>query len=199
VPRRLPTCALALAALTLAAPAPASALLSLEWATAPALPNLPALTLNAQAQTLTTTMTSFAVTDERLLESGWNVTMKGEGGTGKSAVFAQYCPKAKCGSESEGYIAGGKTFAANSLQLNSTGAAFSGGSGAAPKLECGSPCNVDSASAVKVASSVTGKNTWTAGSWSATSLKLTAPTTVRALPAEELYRVNILWTLGTGP
>ena len=29
-------------------------------------------------------------------------------GTGKSAVFAQYCPKAKCGSENEGYVPSGR-------------------------------------------------------------------------------------------
>jgi hypothetical protein len=35
--------------------------------------------------------------------------------------------------------------------------------------------------------------------WSASSLVLTTPSTTKALPAEEVYRVNLLWTLSTGP
>jgi hypothetical protein len=146
-------------------------------------------------------MNSFSVSDTRLSKSGWNVTVKGESGTGKSAVFAQYCPKAKCGSTAEGYVAGGSKLEANSLQLNSTGASITGGIGSTgtAKLECSSSCNVDSGSEVKVASSANAEGTWTAGSWSATSLKLSAPTTLKALPSEEIYRVNILWTLSSGP
>jgi hypothetical protein len=191
--------ALAYVLAVLLLPAPAWGILSLEFGTAPALPALPALTLNGQAQTLTATMNNFSVSDTRLTKSGWNVTVNGRSGSGKSAVFAQYCPKAKCGSDSEGYVAGGGSLAANSLQLNSTGAAFSGGSGTTPKLECSSSCNVDAASAVKIASSTNGEFTWTSGGWSATSVKLTAPTTVRAVPSEEIYRLNVLWTLASGP
>jgi hypothetical protein len=35
--------------------------------------------------------------------------------------------------------------------------------------------------------------------WSGTSLALTTPSTLKALSNEEVYRVNLLWTLSTGP
>jgi hypothetical protein len=174
----------------------------LKFGTAPALPALPTVTINAHSQTPHATMTNFSVADTRGTNSGWNVTVAGQSGTGKSAVFAQYCPKAKCGGESEGYAAGGKTLAASSLTLNSSGASFTGGSGSAPTLQCSSACKVDSASAVKIASAATGgagAGTWTTTGFSATSLTLAIATTLKALPAEEVYRVNVLWTLATGP
>jgi hypothetical protein len=173
-----------------------------EFKTAPALPTLTSVTLNAKVQTVNTTMTNFAVTDTRGTKSGWNITVAGQSGEKKSVVFAQYCPKAKCGAESEGYVAAGQKLAANSLTLNSTGATFKGGTGSAPTLQCSTACNVDSATAVKIASAATGgagESTWTTTGFSATSLALKAPTTLKALPAEEVYRVNILWTLATGP
>jgi hypothetical protein len=197
--RRPLVCALALSLLALALPAAAWGAFTLEFVTAPKLPALPAVTLNAKAQTVTTTMNSFSVSDTRFTKSGWNVTVIGQSGTGKSAVFAQYCPKFKCGSDFEGYVTGGAKLAANSLQLNSTGAVFTGGFGSTPKLLCSASCNVDSSTAVKVASAETSEGTWTAGSWSTTSLKLSTPTTLRVLANEEVYRVNILWTLATGP
>jgi hypothetical protein len=197
--RRPLVCALALVLLTLVLPAPAWGAFTLEFVTAPKLPTLPAVTLNAKAQTVTTTMNSFSVSDTRFSKSGWNVTVIGQSATGKSAVFAQYCPKLKCGIDSEGYVTGGRKLAANSLQLNSTGAAFTGGTGSTPKLLCSTSCNVDSATAVKVASAETSESTWTASGWSTTSLKLSAPTTLRVLANEEVYRVNILWTLASGP
>lgn len=92
--------------------------------------------------------------------------------------------------------------AAKSLSLNSTGAKFTGGTGTAPTLQCSAACSVDSASAVKMASAATGgagETTWTTTGFSTTSLALSVPTTLRALPTEEIYRVNLLWTLATGP
>lgn len=188
------TCALGLG--------PDTAGAAFEFGTVPKLPTLSTVTLNAKAQTVNTTMTNFSVIDTRGTKSGWNVTVAGQSGTGKSAVFAQYCPKAKCGSDSEGYVAAGKTLVANSLKLNSTGAKFSGGTGSAPTLRCSTACNVDSASAVKIASAATGgagESTWTTSGFSATSLALAAPTTLKVLANEEVYRVNLLWTLSTGP
>ena len=198
--RRL-AAAVLLAAFTCALAVPA-ALASFEFATAPKLPVLLTVTLNAKSQTVDTTMTNFSVVDTRGTKSGWNVTVAGQSGTGKSAVFAQYCPKAKCGTDAEGYVASGKTMAAKSLSLNSTGAKFTGGTGTAPTLQCAAACSVDSASAVKIASAATGgagETTWTTTGFSATSLSLSVPTTLRALPTEEIYRVNLLWTLATGP
>jgi hypothetical protein len=191
--------ALALVLLALALPMPAWGVGSLAFGTAPKLPALPAVTLNAGTQTVTATMASFSASDTRTTKSGWNVTAIGQSGAGKSAVFKQYCATAKCGTDAEGYVTGGRTLAANSLQLSSSGATFTGGTGSTPKLLCSTSCNVDSATAVKVASAETSESTWTAGGWSTTSLKLSTPTTLRVLPSEEVYRVNILWTLATGP
>jgi hypothetical protein len=173
-----------------------------EFSAAPKLPVLTAVTLNGKAQTVNTTMTNFAVIDTRGTKSGWNVTVAGQSGAGKSAVFAQYCPKATCGADVEGYVAAGQKMAANSLTLNSTGAKFTGGAGAAPTLPCSAGCKVDTAVAVKIATAATGgagESTWTTTGFSATSLALAVPTTLRALKNEEVYRVNILWTLATGP
>jgi hypothetical protein len=177
---------------------------SLSFSTAPALPTLGAITLNGAAQTTNSTMANVGVADATGSGSGWNVTVEGQSGVGKSAVFAQYCPKAKCGAESEGYIGAGLTLAANSLTLNSTGASFSaqgGSTGSAPTLQCTSACNVDHATAVKIASAAAsaGMGTWLTTGFSGTSLALSTPSTLKVLPSEEVYRVNLLWTLGTGP
>ncbi|HEX3910554.1 MAG TPA: WxL domain-containing protein [Solirubrobacteraceae bacterium] len=177
---------------------------SLAFSSAPALPALGAVTLSGQAQTTSSTMTSFGVADATGSGSGWNVAVEGQSGTGKSAVFAQYCGKAKCGTDSEGFVASGRTLAADSLMLNSTGASFaaqSGTTGTAPTLQCSASCNVDNPDAVKVASAASsaGMGTWLASGFSATSLALSTPSTLKVLPSEEVYRVNLLWTLSTGP
>jgi hypothetical protein len=173
-----------------------------EFGTVPKLPTLTAVTLNGKSQTVNSTMANFSVIDTRGTKSGWNVTAIGQSGTGKSAVFAQYCPKATCASDPEGYVTGGQKLAASSLTLNSTAAKFSGGTGTAPTLQCAAGCKLDSAAAVKVASAATGgagETTWTTTGFSATSLALAVATTLRALKNEEVYRINILWTLTTGP
>jgi putative surface cell wall-binding protein len=177
---------------------------SLLFSTVPALPTLGSVVLNGQAQTTNTTMTNIAVADATGSGSGWNVTVEGQSGTGKSAVFAAYCPKAKCGAESEGYIGGGPTLAANSLTLTSTGASFTaqnGTTGTAPTLQCSTACNIDHASAVKIISAAkeAGLGTYITTGFTATSLALATPTTLKVLPSEEVYRVNLLWTLSTGP
>ena len=177
---------------------------TLTFSTAPAMPGLPEVTLTGGAQTTNTTMTNFAVQDATGSGSGWNTTVAGQSGSEKSAVFAQYCPTATCGGDSKGYVPSGATLPANSLTLNSTGASFSaqnGSTGAAPTLQCGSACNVDSATAVKVASAATnaGMGTWITTGFSATSLALATPSTLKPLSNGEVYRVNLLWTLSTGP
>jgi hypothetical protein len=188
---------------SLSSATPAMALLELRFVAPPALPPMPALTLNARAQSDSTAMTPFSVEDLRLTKSGWNLTVQGQSGTGRSPAFAQYCPKAKCGTDAEGYVAAGSTLPADSLTLNSSGASFSGGLGVAPTLQCSTGCPIDHESATKVASDATGllagEGIWAAGGFSANSLELTAPTTIRALPSDEIYRVNVLWTLSTGP
>ncbi|HYB25512.1 MAG TPA: WxL domain-containing protein [Solirubrobacteraceae bacterium] len=178
---------------------------SLSFSAAPAMPTLTAITLNGQAQTTNTTMTNFTVQDATGSGSGWNVTVNGNSNTGKSPVFKQYCPNATCGTDSgPGYITGGQTLSANSLTLASTGASFSaqnGSTGTAPTLQCSSACNVDSASAVKIASAAVnaGMGTWATTGWSGTSLALSTPTTLKTLQTNEVYRVDLVWTLNSGP
>jgi WxL domain surface cell wall-binding len=178
---------------------------ALTFSTAPAMPALSSITLNGQAQTTTTTMTNFGVADATGTGAGWNVTVAGQSGTGKSAVFAQYCPTATCGSDTgPGYVAGGATLAANSLTLNSTGASFTGQSGTtgtAPTPQCSTACNMDSATAVKIASAAlnAGMGTWLTSGFGASSLSLATPSSLKALSNGEAYRVNLLWTLSTGP
>lgn len=201
--RSLQACAVLLVALALDLPASAAGAGSLTFGTAPALPALPAVTLNAHSQTTNATMTNFSVTDTTGEGKGWNVTAIGQSGSGKSAVFAQYCPEAAgCGSDPLGYVPAGKKLEAKVLTLNSTGASFTGGTGSAPTLKCSATCAIDSAAAVKVASAATGgagASTWTTTGFSATSLALATPTTLKTLLTKEVYRVNILWTLSTGP
>ena len=65
---------------------------ALSFSSAPNLPDLPGLTLNGSQQTLAAAMPNFAVDDETGSKSGWNVTVNGDSGAGKSPVFARYCP-----------------------------------------------------------------------------------------------------------
>jgi hypothetical protein len=201
--RSLPACAIALTALALDLTAPAWGAGSLTFGTAPVLPALPAVALNAHSQTTNATMAKFSVADTTGEGKGWNVTAAGQSGTGKSAVFAQYCPEAAgCGADPLGYVAAGKKLEAKALTLNSTGASFTGGTGSAPTLKCSATCAIDNAAAVKIASAATGgagASTWTTTGFSATSLALATPTTLKTLLTKEVYRVNILWTLSTGP
>ena len=177
---------------------------SLSFSTTPVMPTLTSITLNGAAQTTNTAMTNFGMADATGTGSGWNTTVAGQSGSGKSALFAQYCPTATCGSDAKGYVPSGATLPANSLTLNSTGASFSaqsGTTGTAPTLQCASACNVDSATAVKIASAAVsaGMGTWLTTGFTGTSLALSTPSTLKALSNGEAYRVNLLWTLGTGP
>jgi hypothetical protein len=182
------------------APAPASAAVS--FSTAPNAPNLPSVTLNGQAKTLNAAMANWGVT-QTTIQSGWNVTVQGDASAGKSAVFKVYCPNASCGTDTgPAYVTGGSTLAANSLKLNSTGASWTTGTGTAPTHSCNAGCNVDAAAPVKVASASTsvGLTTWSTIAYSATSLALSVPTTIRT-PKQtgEVYRLDLIWTLNTGP
>ena len=147
-------------------------------------------------------MTNFAVADTTGSGAGWNVTVSGLTGTGKSAVFKQYCGEPKCGTDSgPGYISSpGYALPERSLTLNSTGAQFSPET-AAPTYKCGSGCFVDAGSPVKVIGAAVGQGmgTFTTSSWSATSLSLATPAGLHVLQEKELYRVNLLWTLNSGP
>jgi hypothetical protein len=179
---------------------------SLSFFAAPAMPGLPLLTLDGTAQTTNTTMTNFTVRDATGSGSGWNVTVGGNPAGGKSPVFAQYCPNASCGTDTggPGYVAGGQKLPANSLTLSSSGASFSaqnGSTGTGPAPACSSPCNVDSATAVKVASAAVnaGMGTWATTGWNGTSLALATPTTLKTLQTNEVYRLDLVWSLTSGP
>lgn len=182
--------------------APAGANATVAFTTAPKPPNFSTLTLNGQSQTLNATMANWGVS-QTTTKTGWNVTVQGDPSAGKSAVFKVFCPNATCGTDTgPGYVTGGSTLAANSLKLKSTGASFTGGTGTLPTHSCNAGCNVDSAVAVKVATASTGVSltTWTTSSYSATSLALSVPTTIRA-PRQtgEIYHLDLIWTLNTGP
>ena len=175
---------------------------ALAWNVAPAAPDLGTLALNGAAQTKNAQMANFSVDDTTGSSSGWNVTVNGDAAAGKSAVFKRYCPNATCGSDSgPAYVTGGATLPVGSLKLNSTGASWSGGSGTAPAYQCSAGCSVDAASATKIVSAASGGGLgpWSASGFSATSLALTAPTTTRALPASEVYRADLVWSLNSGP
>jgi hypothetical protein len=173
---------------------------------APDVPNLPSLTLNGQVQTLNGQMASFAMSDATGSGSGWNVSVIGDTAALKSPVFKEYCNSGSaCGSvPANSYASGGATLAPNSLTLSSTGAGFTaqnGTTGTPPTHQCGSPCNVDSGSQVKVVSAAigAGMGTYQANTYGASSLALSAPTTVKALGASEVYRVDLVWSLNSGP
>ncbi|HEY1507940.1 MAG TPA: WxL domain-containing protein [Solirubrobacteraceae bacterium] len=178
---------------------------SLSFSPAPALPTLTAITLNGQAQTTNTTMTNFTVLDATGSGAGWNVTVNGNSAGGKSPVFKQYCPNATCGGDTgPGYVTSGQTLAANSLILSTTGASFTGQNGTtgtAATLQCASACNVDSATAVKIASAAagTGMGTWATTGWGGSSLALSTPSTLKTLQANEVYRADLVWTINSGP
>lgn len=177
---------------------------SLTFSTAPTMPTLGSVTVKGEAQTTDTKMNTLAVQDATGSGSGWNVTVEGQSGSGKSAVFKQYCPETKCGSESKGYVSGGYELPANSLILNSTGASFTAeheSTGTAPVFVCGSGCDVDHASGVKIAHAETsaGMGTWATTGFSSSSLALTTPSTLKVLAEKEVYHVDLLWTLSTGP
>jgi len=199
-PRQVVTAALvAIAALLAASNAAAT---TVAFTTAPTLGNLSAVTLNGQAQTTTTTWnlttSPFKITSSGT-NNGWNLTVQGNAPAG-SAVFKQYCPNASCGTDTgPGYIAGGYTLPANSLTINTASAGWTT-AGTKPTYQCNAAaCNVDSASAVKVVSATTGV---ALGAWQASgsaTLSLATPTTLHKLQTNEVYRVNLLWTVSTGP
>jgi hypothetical protein len=180
---------------------------SLAFNTAPDVPSLGSLTLNGTAQTKTAAMNAYEVDDATGSGSGWNMNVIGDSAAGKSAVLKEYCTDAlaTCSTNGVGYVTTSpKTLAANSLTLSSTGASFTaqgGTTGTAPTHSCASACNVDSAGAVIVASAAAnaGMGTYQASGYGASSLSLAVPTTTKALASNKVYRVDLVWTLASGP
>jgi len=192
-------CAVVIA--TLALIAGSSMATTVAFTTAPTLPtNLTGITLNGQSQnTLTIWSNAMQITSSGT-NTGWNVTVNSTSGAGKSAVFKQYCPNTTCGTDSFGYVTGGFTLPADSLTLNTSGASWTT-TGTKPTYRCSvSPfCKIDQTTATKVVSASTGValGTWT-GSGS-TVLSLATPASLRKLQTGEVYRVNVTWTLSSGP
>jgi hypothetical protein len=179
---------------------------ALSFGTAPHVPTFSGVTLTGQSQTANATMNSFSVIDATGGGLGWNVTVQGDTSANKSPVFKQYCPVATCGTDSgPGYVAGGATLAGNSLTLNSTGAGFTaqnGTTGTAPTQQCAAGCNVDTTptpSKIISAAVGAGMGTYQSNGYSATSLGLTVPTTVKTLQASEVYHLDLVWSLNSGP
>jgi len=176
----------------------------LVFGTDPATPTFPAVTLNGQAQTIDASdpMNDFDVDDTMGTGSGWNVTVEGASGSGLSPVFEEYCPGGACGTQ--GYVSGGQTLPADSLTLNTTGASWStqsGSGGTTPSFSCNSGCPMDASSptTVATASSGGGEGPWMASGFGASSVSLSLPTTVRTLPSNDEYMVDLVWTLNSGP
>jgi hypothetical protein len=167
------------------------------------LPALTGITLNGQSQTTTTTWNltanRFKVTSSGTPDIGWNLTVNGDSSAGNSAVFKQFCPNASCGTDSAGYVSGGFTLAADSLSLSTASATWTSGT-TKPTYQCNIvACPIDSGTAVKIvsASSSVAIGVWTT-SGSAT-MSLNTPSTLHKLQTGEVYGVNLVWTVNTGP
>ena len=185
---------------TLALTAGSSMATTVAITTAPTLPTLSNVTLNGRAQTTTTPWsTAFAMTSSGT-NNGWNLSVNGNSAAGKSAVFKEYCPNTTCGTHSgPGYVAGGFTLPAGSLTWNTTGAGWTS-TGIRPAYQCNSTaCPIDNATATKVvsASRFASLATWTSSGSS--TLSLSTPASLRKLQTGEVYRVDVVWTLSSGP
>jgi hypothetical protein len=191
-------CAVVIA--TLALTAGTSMATAVAFTTAPTLPTLTGVTLNGQSQSTSTIWSNAMKITSSGTNTGWNLTVNSSSGAGKSAVFKQYCPNTTCGTDSFGYVTGGFTLPADSLTMSTSGAGWTT-TGTKPTYQCSvSPfCKIDQTTATKVVSASTSValGTWT-GSGS-TVLTLASPASVRKLQTGEVYRVNVTWTLSSGP
>jgi hypothetical protein len=186
---------------TLALTAGSSLATTVAFTTAPALPTLTGVTLNGQSQSTPTIWPNAMKITSSGTNTGWNVTVNSTAAGGRSSVFKQYCPNTTCGTDSgPGYVTGGFTLPADSLTINTSGAAWTT-SGTKPAYQCSvSPfCKIDQTTATKVVSASTSValGTWT-GSGS-TILTLATPASLRKLQTSEVYRVDVVWTLSSGP
>jgi hypothetical protein len=199
IPRVAFGCAAMLA--TLALTAGSSMATTVALTTAPNLPTLTGVTLNGQSQSTSTIWSNAMKITSSGTNNGWNLTVNGNSAVGKSAVFKQYCPNATCGTDSgPAFITGGFTLPAGSLTMNTSGASWTSAA-PRPAYQCSvTPfCKIDQTTATKVVSASTSValGTWT-GSGS-TVLTLATPASMRKLQTNEVYRLNVVWTLGSGP
>ena len=199
IPRVAFGCAAMLA--TLALTAGSSMATTVALTTPPALPTLTGVTLNGQSKSTFTIWSNAMKITSSGTNNGWNLTVNGNSAAGRSAVFKQYCPNATCGTDSgPGYITGGFTLPADSLTMNTSGASWTSAA-PRPAYQCSvTPfCKIDQTTATKVvsASPSVALGTWT-GSGS-TVLTLATPAIMRKLQSNEVYRLNLVWTLSSGP
>jgi hypothetical protein len=187
---------------TLALTAGSSMATTVAFTTAPNLPTLSGVTLNGQSQTTSTTWSmanDFTITSSGT-NNGWNLTVNGNSAAGKSAVFKQYCPNATCGTHSgPGYVAGGFTLPADSLTWRTAGATWTSAA-PRPAYQCNvSACPIGKATATKVVSASTSValGGWTSSGSSTLSLSTAAG--LRKLQTGEVYRVDVVWTVSSGP
>jgi hypothetical protein len=168
---------------------------------------VPSLTLKGETQATSTKMANFAVTDASGTAEGWGLTVSGDASPGHSPVLKQFCMLAVCGSlRGPAYVPSGATLPSDSLMLDSRGAGFTpegGSSGAAPSHQCNTGCFVDAPpdapSKLVAAGAGGGMGTFRTSGFSNSSLRLVAPRSARGLPPGEIYRVDLSWTLNTGP
>jgi hypothetical protein len=203
IPVRIAALALIAAMLATFASVDNAGATALTFSTAPVLGNLTALTLNGQKQTTTTTTTlhNFAITSSGT-NNGWNMTVASVSGGANSPVFKEYCPNATCGADTgPGYVPAGYTLPADSLTLDTAAASITGAGATKPAFQCGvSPfCDVDTTTPTKIVSASTSSSltTWTSSGNSI--LTLTTPANLHKLLTNEVYRVNLVWTLNSGP
>jgi hypothetical protein len=173
----------------------------------PGVIEVPSLTLDGETQAVSTKMANFAVTDASGTAEGWGLTVSGDASPGHSPVLKQFCMVAICGSLSgPAYVPSGATLPAGSLMLDSRGAGFTpegGSSGSAPSHQCNGGCFVDAPpdapSNVITAGAGGGMGTFSTSGFSNSSLRLVAPGSAHGLPRGQVYRVDLSWTLNTGP
>jgi hypothetical protein len=173
----------------------------------PGVPEAPSLTLNGETQAASTQMANFVVTDASGTAEGWGLTVSGDSSPGHSPVLRQFCTVAICGMvRGPGFVPSGATLPPDSLVLDSRGAGFTpegGSSGSAPSHQCNGGCFVDAPpdapSKVIAAGAGGGMGTFSTSGFSSSSLRLVAPGSTRGLPRGQVYRIDLSWTLNTGP
>jgi hypothetical protein len=152
-------------------------------------------------------MPDFEVSDASGGGRGWSITVSGDTGRDRSPLLKQYCPLRECpGGHRRGYVVEGVTLPPNSLTFDSSGASFEpvrGSAGRPPTFRCGDACFVDvfpgSPSKLAVAEVGSGMGTFRARGFSPSSIKLVAPNAPPTLPPGQIYRVDLSWTLNSGP
>jgi hypothetical protein len=180
---------------------------SLGLGGSPGLPGISPPVSNGPNQAISSRMANFEVSDASGTGLGWSISVSGDAGPGKSPVLKQYCPAPRCGDHAgPGYVADGSSLPAESLTLDSSGATFmpvNGSSGPGPAHQCNEGCFVDaspsSPTKVVAAASGTGMGTFRTSGFSSSSLRLAAPVSTSRLQDGELYRVDLSWSLNSGP